>query len=80
MAIFERDVVGATEPMLNRLRMTLFAAGSLLGMEQGRSVLRIGLKGRLRERFEGMLERLEALFPTASQLPSPEVKNIRPTA
>jgi hypothetical protein len=75
MALFKKMVLRTPEPMLNRLRMTLFAVGASLGMEGGHHVLRVGLKERLRERFEQLLKRLDIMPSTASQLPDTERKS-----
>ena len=68
VAIFKRTVLKDTKPMLERLRISLFAAGAILGMEKGKSILRIGLRGKFKHRLKQLLERLERQFPTASQL------------
>jgi len=67
MALFKQEILKTSEPMLERLRSQLFVAGAALGWDKGKSVLRIGIKGSLRQRFQQLLERMASLTPTASQ-------------
>ena len=62
VALFKRDVTRNERPQLNTLRTRLFVVGAMLGARARRSVLRLGLTGRLRARFALLLERV-ALLP-----------------
>jgi hypothetical protein len=67
MTLFKRDVLKDGRPMLDKLRSHWFTAAAALGWEKGNPILRIALKGALRERFISLLNRLDSLTPTASQ-------------
>jgi hypothetical protein len=72
IALFKEYVFKDRKPMLNNLRVMVFATGSALGMDGGRPGLRIALKDRFRERFKQWLARLEQLSSTAPHLTSQE--------
>jgi hypothetical protein len=59
MALFKREILKTSEPMLERLRSQLFAAGAAFGWDKGKSILRIAIKDPLRLRFRQLLARLE---------------------
>lgn len=67
VALFKQEVLRKSEPKLDRLRSMLLAVGAILGMENGKKILRISVKGHLRESFKRLLDRLNSIIPTASQ-------------
>jgi len=69
MADFKRDVTGDESPRLMTLRTQLFVVGGILGASGHHRVLRLGLRGRWREHFAGILERIASCeSPTVAQL------------
>lgn len=69
VAAFKTDVTADPAPQLARLRTEHFVAGAIVGRDGREIVLRIGLRGRYRERFAALLERIDsAARATVTQL------------
>jgi hypothetical protein len=69
VAEFKREVTRDESPRLMTLRVKLLVVGAILGSAGRRTVLRLGLRDRWRERFAALLERIAAAFdPTVAQL------------
>jgi len=69
MADFKREVLQDESPRLLTLRTKALVIGGILGAEGRHTVLRLGLRGRWRRRFAGLLERVAALpISTVAQL------------
>ena len=69
MADFKREVMQDESPHLLTLRTKALVIGGILGAEGRHTVLRLGLRGRWRRRFAGLLERVAALpISTVAQL------------
>lgn len=60
IAAFKTDVTRNPAPQLARLRTEHFVAGAIVGRDGREVVLRLGLRGRYRERFLVLLERINA--------------------
>jgi len=60
LAAFKADVTRDPAPQLARLRTQHFVAGAIVGRDGREVVLRLGLRGRYRERFNLLLERIHA--------------------
>jgi len=61
IAAFKREVIRDPAPRLMTLRSRVLVVGAILGAEGRKTVLRLGLRGRWRERFAALLERISAL-------------------
>lgn len=61
IAEFKREVTQDEAPRLLTLRTRLFVSGAIRGGEGRQVVLRLGLRGRWRQRFAALLERIAAL-------------------
>jgi len=57
----------ALQTYMDRIRFMLLAVGAVLGMENSKKVLRVSVKGKFRESFRRLLERVNSIIPTASQ-------------
>lgn len=69
VAAFKAEVTHDPAPQLSRLRAQHFVTGAIVGREGRERVLRLGLRGRYRERFAVLLERIEsAARSTVTQL------------
>jgi hypothetical protein len=68
VALFKREVTQHDAPRLSTLRTSLLVAGGIVGRRGRKTVLRLGLKGALRQRFEKLLHRI----PTVAQSPAPQ--------
>lgn len=60
IALFKAEATHNPAPQLARLRTEHFVTGAIVGREGREVVLRLGLRGRYRERFAALLERIEA--------------------
>jgi hypothetical protein len=60
IAAFKADVTRDPAPQLARLRSEHFVAGAIVGRDGREVVLRLGLRGRYRERFRALLERIDS--------------------
>ena len=60
LAAFKADITRDPAPQLARLRTQHFVAGAIVGRDGREVVLRLGLRGRYRERFSALLERIES--------------------
>jgi hypothetical protein len=58
---FKREILSDDRPTLSRLRNELLVAGAILGAQGRRPVLRLGLRGRWRQRFAETLARIANL-------------------
>lgn len=68
LADFKHDVTHDPTPRLMTLRSSLLVTGALVGRNGRELVLRLGLRGRFREHFATLLERIASLpKPTAMQ-------------
>ena len=72
IADFKRDVTHDPKPRLMTLRSHLLVTGALVGRDGRQIVLRLGLRGRFRERFTALLNRI-------TSLPNPTVMQSRNT-
>ena len=61
MQLFKRLVLHDETPRLGTIRRTTLVIGAILGATGRTSVLRLGLRGRWRDRFAVLLERIAAL-------------------
>jgi hypothetical protein len=69
MADFKREVTRDESPRLMTLRSQVLVVGAILGAEGRKTVLRLGLRRRWRERFAALLERISSLAAsTVAQL------------
>ncbi len=69
MADFKREVMQDDSPRLLTLRTKVLVIGGILGAEGRRTVLRLGLRERWRQRFAALLERIATLaLSTVAQL------------
>jgi hypothetical protein len=69
IAAFKADVTRDPAPQLGRLRTQHFVAGAIVGRDGRQVVLRLGLRGRYRERFSAFLQRIDELArSTVTQL------------
>lgn len=69
LAAFKADVTLDPTPQLARLRTAHFVAGAIVGRDGREVVLRLGLRGRYRERFSALLDRIDsATRSTVTQL------------
>ena len=69
LAEFKREVTHDPKPRLMTLRSQLLVTGALVGRDGREVVLRLGLRGRFRERCRVLLERIASLAPsTVTQL------------
>jgi hypothetical protein len=69
LAEFKREVTHDSKPRLMSLRSQLLVTGALVGRDGREVVLRLGLRGRFRERFAALLARIALLpNPTVTQL------------
>jgi len=59
VAAFKAAVTHDPAPQLSRLRTDHFVAGAIVGRDGREVVLRLGLRGRYRDRFAVLLERIE---------------------
>lgn len=60
-ADFKREVTRDESPRLMTLRSQVLVVGAILGADGRKVVLRLGLRGRWRERFAALLERISSL-------------------
>jgi hypothetical protein len=68
VAIFKREVLHDESPTLDTVRNTTLVVGAILGQEGRNPVLRLGLKGVFRQRFDTLLARIARwIHPTAGQ-------------
>lgn len=67
VALFKREVTRHEASRLGTLRAELLVVGSSVGADGRKPVLRLGLKGALRQRFARLLERIS----TVAHLPLP---------
>jgi hypothetical protein len=68
MQLFKRHVLRDEAPHLGTIRRTTLVIGAILGATGRTPVLRLGLRGRWRERFATLLERINAV-PTVATVP-----------
>ena len=69
IADFKREVTRDEAPRLMTLRTRLLVVGAIRGAEGRQTVLRLGLRGRWRQRFAALLARIAALtVSTVAQL------------
>jgi hypothetical protein len=61
IADFKREVTRDESPRLMTLRSQVLVVGAILGADGRKVVLRLGLRGRWRERFAALLERIASL-------------------
>jgi hypothetical protein len=61
IADFKREVTRDESPRLMTLRSQVLVVGAILGADGRKAVLRLGLRGRWRERFAALLERIASL-------------------
>jgi hypothetical protein len=59
VAALAADITREPAPQLARLRIEHFVAGAIVGRDGREIVLRLGLRGRSRERFSALLERID---------------------
>jgi len=72
VAQFKSEIVQDPKPRLSTLRTSLFVTGGILGRNGRRRILRLGLRGRYRERFDGLLARASTIpRPTVAHLANP---------
>ncbi len=64
MAEFKREVTQDERPRLMTLRTNLLVVGAILGSSGHKQVLRLGLRGRWRERFAQLIEKLRLMTPS----------------
>jgi hypothetical protein len=69
VALFKREVTHDPRPRLMSLRSQLLVTGALVGRDGREVVLRLGLRGRFRERFTALLDTIASIAqPTVTQL------------
>ncbi len=69
VAAFKADVTHDPAPQLSRLRTKHFVTGAIVGRDGREIVLRLGVRGRYRERFATLLERIDSITcATVTQL------------
>jgi hypothetical protein len=68
VALFKREVTHHESPRLGTLRSNFLVTGGIVGSRGRTIVLRLGLKGTLRQRFEQLLRRIS----TVARLPLPQ--------
>lgn len=71
MQLFKRHVLRDETPHLGTVRRTTLVIGAILGASGRTPVLRLGLRGRWRERFTQLLERVD-LAATVTTVPQPQ--------
>src|SRR6266849_6486398 len=68
IADFKREVTQNEAPRLMTLRTRLLVIGAIRGADGRQQILRLGLRGRWRQRFAALLARIAALaVPTVAQ-------------
>jgi len=81
LAQFKRTVLLDDAPQLGTVRHTTFVIGAILGTKGRTRVLRLGLRGRWRDRFAALLARITALLtvtPILQDKHSPDLGPPRP--
>jgi len=71
MAQFKQQVLHDEAPQLATVRHTTFVIGAILGTKGRKPILRLGLRGRWRERFAVLLARI-ATLPTVANITQTE--------
>lgn len=77
LALFKKHVLLDHAPQLSRVRHTTFVIGAILGSKGRRPILRLGLRGRWRERFAALLARIASLstaMPVSQSTDSPDLE------
>jgi hypothetical protein len=78
IAEFKREVTQEQAPRLSTLRTQVLVVGAILGHQGRRTVLRLGLRERWRQRFAALLQRTTTLaISTVAQFPD-DAKNPAP--
>ena len=67
---FKRQVLRDTSVTLGTVRVRVFVLGAMLGRRARRTILRLALVQRWKERFGSLLDRVLSIAPTAAQFPS----------
>lgn len=76
--LFKRHVLLDEAPQLSTIRRTVLVVGAILGARGRAKVLRLGLRGRWRDRFATLLSRISST-PTVAPIPQPpETKALGP--
>jgi hypothetical protein len=68
VAAFKREVTRNEAPQLGTLRTELLVVGGIVGADGRKTVLRLGLRGERRERFQQILARVATVAATVAQL------------
>ena len=71
MQLFKRHALRNETPHLGTVRRTTLVIGAILGASGRTPALRLGLRGRWRERFTQLLERVD-LAATVTTVPQPQ--------
>ena len=71
LAEFKHRILEDDKPQLCTLRHRLFVVGASQGTEGRKQLLRLALRGRLREKFEQILKRIQQLPSTVTQKEEP---------
>jgi len=72
IAIFKKTVLQDTKPTLGKLRTQILVVGCTVGRSARRQVIRLGLKGGLRDRFQRLWQAAISLsIPTVMQFMQP---------
>jgi hypothetical protein len=67
VAAFKREVTRNETPQLGTLRTDVLVVGGIVGTDGRKTVLRLGLRGERRQRFELLLERVANVAATVAQ-------------
>lgn len=71
VALFKREVTHNEAPQLGTLRTDILVVGGIVGADGRKTVLRLGLRGERRQRFEELLQRIATVAATVAQLVFP---------
>ena len=77
IADFKREVTQNEAPRLMTLRTRLLVIGAIRGADGRQQLLRLGLRGRWRQRFAALLARIAALaVPTVAQFAADQINPV----
>jgi hypothetical protein len=68
VAAFKREVTRNDAPQLGTLRTDVLVVGGIVGADGRKTVLRLGLRGERRHRFEQLLQRVATVAATVAHL------------